>query len=94
MGTYQRIHPRVPEGIAAKKAYLVGGGIGSLSAAAFLIRDGHMPGKNIHILEESPYTAVRWTARATPKTATARAADAKSKSISNVLWSCSASSRR
>lgn len=53
MGTYQRIHPRVPEGIAAKKAYLVGGGIGSLSAAAFLIRDGHMPGKNIHILEES-----------------------------------------
>lgn len=53
MGTYQRVHPRVPEGIAAKKAYLVGGGIGSLSAAAFLIRDGHMPGKNIHILEES-----------------------------------------
>jgi oleate hydratase len=53
MGTYQRIHPRVPEGIAAKKAYLVGGGIGSLSAAAFLIRDGNMPGKNIHILEES-----------------------------------------
>lgn len=53
MGTYQRIHPRVPEGIAAKKAYLVGGGIGSLSAAAFLIRDGHMPGRNIHILEES-----------------------------------------
>lgn len=53
MGTYQRIHPRIPEGIAAKKAYLVGGGIGSLSAAAFLIRDGHMPGKNIHILEES-----------------------------------------
>ncbi|WP_178024507.1 oleate hydratase [uncultured Paenibacillus sp.] len=53
MGTYQRIHPRVPEGIAAKKAYLVGGGIGSLSAAAFLIRDGHMPGKNIRILGES-----------------------------------------
>lgn len=53
MGTYQRINPRLPEGIAARKAYLVGGGIGSLSAAAFLIRDGHMPGKNIHILEES-----------------------------------------
>ncbi|WP_438431944.1 oleate hydratase [Gorillibacterium sp. sgz500922] len=53
MGTYQRIHPRVPEGIAGRKAYLVGGGIGSLSAAAFLIRDGHMPGRNIHILEES-----------------------------------------
>ncbi|AIQ30919.1 oleate hydratase [Paenibacillus sp. FSL P4-0081] len=53
MGTYQRIHPLVQEGIASRKAYLVGGGIGSLSAAAFLIRDGHMPGRNIHILEQS-----------------------------------------
>lgn len=53
MGTYQRIHPQVQEGIASRKAYLVGGGIGSLSAAAFLIRDGNMPGRNIHILEQS-----------------------------------------
>jgi oleate hydratase len=35
-----------------KKAYLVGAGLASLSAAVFLIRDGHMPGKNIHIFEE------------------------------------------
>lgn len=35
------------------KAYLVGGGIASLAAAVYLIRDGHVPGKNIHILEES-----------------------------------------
>mgnify|MGYP001381926436 CR=1 FL=1 len=34
------------------KAYFVGGGIASLAGAAFLIRDGHMPGKNIHIFEE------------------------------------------
>jgi len=33
------------------KAYLVGGGIGSLAAAAFLIRDGGMPGANISILD-------------------------------------------
>jgi oleate hydratase len=33
------------------KAYLVGGGIGSLAAAAFLIRDGNMPGNQITILE-------------------------------------------
>jgi len=33
------------------KAYLVGGGIGSLAAAAFMIRDGGLPGKNISILE-------------------------------------------
>jgi myosin-crossreactive antigen len=30
-------------------AYMVGAGIASLSAAIFLIRDGHVPGKNIHI---------------------------------------------
>jgi oleate hydratase len=34
--------------------YLVGGGIASLAAAAFLIRDGNIPGKNITILEASP----------------------------------------
>ncbi len=36
------------------KAYLVGGGIGSMSAAAFMIRDGDMAGKNITIFETSP----------------------------------------
>ena len=36
------------------KAYLVGGGIGSLAAAAFMIRDGHLPGGNISILEAAP----------------------------------------
>jgi oleate hydratase len=35
-------------------AYLVGGGIGSLAAAAFMIRDGSMPGGNISILEGAP----------------------------------------
>jgi oleate hydratase len=33
------------------KAYLVGGGIGSLAAAGFMIRDGNLPGGNISILE-------------------------------------------
>ena len=36
------------------KTYLVGGGIGSLAAAAFMIRDGGLPGENISILEASP----------------------------------------
>ena len=35
------------------KAHLVGGGIGSLAAAAFMIRDGHVPGRNITIYEAS-----------------------------------------
>ena len=34
------------------KAYLVGGGIASLSAAVLLIRDGGFRGENIRILEE------------------------------------------
>ena len=37
-----------------RKAYLVGGGIGSLAAAAFMIRDGKMPGDAISILEAAP----------------------------------------
>ena len=36
------------------KAYFVGGGIGSLAAAAFMIRDGKVPGASISILEQSP----------------------------------------
>ncbi|MBC7706779.1 MAG: oleate hydratase [Rhodoferax sp.] len=36
------------------KAYLIGGGIGSLAAAAFMIRDGGIPGENISILEAGP----------------------------------------
>jgi oleate hydratase len=36
------------------KAYLVGGGIGSLAAAAFMIRDGSLPGGHISILEAAP----------------------------------------
>ncbi|MGH8628577.1 MAG: oleate hydratase, partial [Gammaproteobacteria bacterium] len=32
--------------------YLVGGGVGSLAAAAFLVRDAGVPGENIHILEQ------------------------------------------
>jgi oleate hydratase len=35
------------------KTYLVGGGIASLAAAVFLIRDGHIPGHTITIIEES-----------------------------------------
>ena len=38
----------------AKRAYLVGGGIGSLAAAAFMIRDGNIPGENVTIYEATP----------------------------------------
>ena len=39
---------------APAQAYLVGAGIASLAAAVFLIRDGKVAGKNIHILEQLP----------------------------------------
>ena len=44
--------PRKPENIENRHAYIVGGGLAGLSAAAFLIRDGQMPGENITVLEE------------------------------------------
>lgn len=50
-GSYVNNRPLPTEGIADRHAYIVGGGIGGLSAAFFLIRDGHMPAGNITILE-------------------------------------------
>ncbi|WP_032605013.1 oleate hydratase, partial [Staphylococcus epidermidis] len=44
--------PKKPENVDKKSAYLIGSGLASLAAACFLIRDGQMKGKNIHILEE------------------------------------------
>ena len=52
-GNYEAFaHPRKPQGVDEKSAYLVGSGLASLSAACFLIRDGQMKGEHIHILEE------------------------------------------
>jgi oleate hydratase len=52
-GNYEAFaRPRKPKGVEEKSAYLVGGGLASLAAAAFLVRDGQMKGENIHILEE------------------------------------------
>lgn len=53
-GNYEAFaHPRKPEGVDKKSAYLVGSGLASLSAACFLVRDGQMKGDHIHILEET-----------------------------------------
>ena len=46
--------------------YLVGAGIASLAAAAFLIRDGDIPGQNITILEESEKIGGSLDAAGTP----------------------------
>src|SRR5208337_4699873 len=49
------------------KFYLVGSGIASLAAAAFLIRDADIPGRNITILEESSKIGGSLDAGGTPK---------------------------
>jgi oleate hydratase len=49
------------------RIYLVGAGIASLAAAAFLIRDGDIPGQNITILEESSKIGGSLDAAGTPK---------------------------
>jgi oleate hydratase len=48
--------------------YLVGGGIASLAAAAFLIRDGDIPGHKITIMEESAAIGGSLDAAGTPET--------------------------
>ncbi len=54
MKNYDRVTPRKPEGIENRKAYIIGGGIAGLSAAAFLVRDAQMPGKNITVFDSLP----------------------------------------
>ena len=54
-GNYEAFaHPVKPEGIDAKSAHIVGTGLAALTAACYLIRDGQMSGKNIHIYEKDP----------------------------------------
>ncbi|RUR33442.1 oleate hydratase [Vreelandella andesensis] len=51
-GSYTNNRPLPSKGIEERRAWIVGGGIAGLSAAFFLIRDGHMPAGNITFLEE------------------------------------------
>ena len=54
-GNYEAFaRPRKPEGVDHKSAYVIGTGLAALSAACYLVRDGQMPGKNIHIFEKDP----------------------------------------
>lgn len=52
-GNYEAFaRPKKPAGVDEKKTYLIGSGLASMAAAAFLIRDGQMKGDKIHIFEE------------------------------------------
>lgn len=52
-GNYEAFaRPKKPTNAAEKSAYIVGSGLAGLAAAAFLVRDGQVPGKQIHVFEE------------------------------------------
>lgn len=52
-GNYEAfINAEKPKDVDNKSAYIVGSGLAALAAAVFLIRDGHMKGDKIHVLEE------------------------------------------
>lgn len=54
-GNYEAfVHPKKPEGVDHKSAYIIGTGLAALSAACYLVRDGQMKGERIHIFEKDP----------------------------------------
>ena len=54
-GNYEAFaRPKKPADVDNKHAYIIGTGLAALSAACYLVRDGQMPGENIHILEKDP----------------------------------------
>ena len=54
-GNYEAfVRPRPHPEAKKKRAWLVGGGLASLAAALFLVRDAHVPPSQITVLERSP----------------------------------------
>ncbi|MGP3685751.1 oleate hydratase [Streptomyces sp. IBSNAI002] len=51
-GNYEAFaRPRKPDGADRKRVWFVGSGLASLAGAAFLVRDGQVPGEHITVLE-------------------------------------------
>ena len=44
--------PKKPKNVDQMSAYIVGSGLAALTAACYLVRDGQMDGKSVHILEK------------------------------------------
>ena len=54
-GNYEAFaHPKKPEGVDNKSAYLIGSGLAALTAACYLVRDGQMQGDHIHVFVSVP----------------------------------------
>ena len=53
-GNYESfVHPRKPNDVDEKSAYIIGAGLAGLATTTYLVRDGQMKPENIHILELS-----------------------------------------
>jgi len=56
-GNYEAFaHPKKPQGVDGKSAYIIGTGLAGLTAAFYLVRDGQMKGEHIHLLEKLDIT--------------------------------------
>ena len=54
-GNYEAFaHPKKPEGVDHKSAYIIGSGLAALTAACYLVRDGQMKGEHVHVFEKDP----------------------------------------
>jgi len=51
-GNYQRNRPVLNKSFDHSKVYIIGSGIAGLATAYYLIKDGHVPGKNITFIEQ------------------------------------------
>ena len=52
-GNYEAfVTPKKPKNADQMSAYIVGSGLAALTAACYLVRDGRMDGKSVHILEK------------------------------------------
>ena len=53
-GNYEAFaHPKKPEGVDHKSAYIIGSGLAALTAACYLVRDGQMKGEHVHVFEKN-----------------------------------------
>lgn len=54
-GNYEAFaRPQKPADADHKSAYIIGSGLAALAAACYLVRDGQMSGKRVHVLEKDP----------------------------------------
>ena len=53
-GNYEAFaHPKKPEGVDHKSAYIIGSGLAALTAACYLVCDGQMKGEHVHVFEKN-----------------------------------------